>query len=112
MVLPHHVPWIAKYMFHNWLVRSSAQIATDTEGLFVTEDWHNVGTDYGRILQAWRAKIEAAWDTLLTHYDERFRRMWRYYLAASMASFRARRIQLWQLVLSPRGVRGGYIAPR
>jgi cyclopropane-fatty-acyl-phospholipid synthase len=29
-----------------------------------------------------------------------------------MASFRARRIQLWQLVLSPNGVPGGYVAPR
>ena len=60
----------------------------------------------------WRTNVEAAWDTLPADYDERFRRMWRYYLAASMASFRARRIQLWQLVLSPRGVPGGYIAPR
>ena len=38
--------------------------------------------------------------------------MWRFYLAASMAVFRTRRAQLWQLVLSPRGVPGGYIAPR
>ena len=74
--------------------------------------WHNFGTDYDRTLQAWRANIEAAWDTLPPRYDERFRRMWRFYLAASMAAFRARRIQLWQLVLSPRGVPGGYIAPR
>jgi cyclopropane-fatty-acyl-phospholipid synthase len=38
--------------------------------------------------------------------------MWRYYLSASAATFRARRNQLWQVVLSPRGVRGGYRAPR
>jgi len=38
--------------------------------------------------------------------------MWRFYLAASMATFRTRRAQLVQLVLSPRGVPGGYIAPR
>jgi cyclopropane-fatty-acyl-phospholipid synthase len=38
--------------------------------------------------------------------------MWRFYLAASMASFRARRSQLWQIVLSPQGVPGGYSAPR
>ena len=107
----HTDPWIAKYIFPNSMLPSAAQIATATEGLFVTEDWHNFGTDYDRTLQAWRANIEAAWDTL-PDYDERFRRMWRYYLAASMASFRARRIQLWQLVLSPRGVPGGYIAPR
>jgi cyclopropane-fatty-acyl-phospholipid synthase len=49
---------------------------------------------------------------LPTRYDERFRRMWRYYLAASMATFRSRRTQLWQLVLSPHGVPGGYIVSR
>jgi cyclopropane-fatty-acyl-phospholipid synthase len=38
--------------------------------------------------------------------------MWRYYLASSMATFRSGRSQLWQIVLSPRGVPGGYRAPR
>jgi len=108
----HTDPWIARHIFPNSMLPSAAQIATASEGLFVTEDWHNFGTDYDRTLQAWRANIEAAWDTLPPRYDERFRRMWRFYLAASMAAFRARRIQLWQLVLSPHGAPGGYIAPR
>ena len=54
----------------------------------------------------------AAWPKLASAYDERFRRMWRYYLAVSAAAFRSRRNQLWQLVLSARGVPGGYRAPR
>lgn len=108
----HADPWIARYIFPNSMLPSTAQIATTGEGLFVIEDWHNFGTDYDRTLQAWRSNIEAAWDNLPARYDERFRRMWRFYLAASMAVFRARRAQLWQLVLSPRGVPGGYIAPR
>jgi cyclopropane-fatty-acyl-phospholipid synthase len=108
----HHTdPWIGRYIFPNSMLPSASQIAACTEGRFVTEDWHNFGPDYDRTLQAWRANIEAAWDRL-PRYDERFRRMWRYYLAASMAAFRARRIQLWQLVLSPRGIPGGYLAPR
>ena len=94
------------------MLPSAAQIATAVEGRFVTEDWHGFGTDYDRTLQAWRDNIERAWDTLPPRYDERFRRMWRFYLAGSMASFRTRRIQLWQIVLSPRGVPGGYLAPR
>jgi cyclopropane-fatty-acyl-phospholipid synthase len=49
---------------------------------------------------------------LPTRYDERFRRMWRFYLGASMATFRSRHSQLWQLVLSKGGVNGGYVAPR
>ena len=108
----HTDPWIARYIFPNSMLPSARQIADCVEGRFVIEDWHNFGADYDRTLQAWRGNIEAAWDRLPPRYDERFRRMWRFYLAGSMASFRARRIQLWQLVLSPRGVPGGYVAPR
>jgi cyclopropane-fatty-acyl-phospholipid synthase len=112
-VSTHHTdPWIARYIFPNSMLPSAAQVASASEGLFVVEDWHNFGTDYDRTLQAWRANIEAAWARLDARYDERFRRMWRFYLAGAMASFRTRRAQLWQLVLSPRGVPGGYLAPR
>ncbi len=44
-------------------------------------------------------------------YDERFRRMWCYYLLTSAGGFRARKNQLWQVVLSPGGVPGGYVRP-
>ena len=108
----HTDPWIARYVFPNSMLPSAAQLAAALEGRFVIEDWHNFGADYDRTLQAWRANVEAAWPRLDARYDERFRRMWRYYLAASMASFRVRLIQLWQLVLSPNGVPGGYVAPR
>jgi cyclopropane-fatty-acyl-phospholipid synthase len=107
----HTDPWIGRYIFPNSMLPSAAQIAESLEGQFVIEDWHGFGTDYDRTLQAWRSNIDASWDAL-PGYDERFRRMWHFYLAASMATFRTRRAQLWQLVLSPRGVPGGYIAPR
>lgn len=107
----HTDPWIARYVFPNSCIPSSSQVAAALEGLFVVEDWHNFGADYERTLLAWRENVERAWPRL-TRYDERFRRMWRYYLAASIATFRTRRSQLWQLVLSPGGVRGGYVAPR
>ncbi|MBB5016028.1 cyclopropane fatty acyl phospholipid synthase [Rehaibacterium terrae] len=108
----HTDPWIARYIFPNSMLPSAAQIARAVEGRFVIEDWHNFGPDYDRTLQAWRANIEAAWDRLPPRYDERFRRMWRYYLASAMALFRCRRGQLWQLALSPEGVAGGYVAAR
>jgi cyclopropane-fatty-acyl-phospholipid synthase len=108
----HTDPWIARYIFPNSMLPSAAQITAACEGLFVIEDWHGFGPDYDRTLQAWRRNIESAWGRLPPRYDERFRRMWRYYLAASMATFRSRRTQLWQLVLSPHGVTGGYVAPR
>ena len=108
----HTDPWIAKYIFPNSMVPSAEQIANTAEGIFVTEDWHNFGADYDRTLMAWLANFDAAWPRLADRYDERFRRMWRYYLSGSAAVFRARRNQLWQLVLSPHGVPGGYRAPR
>ena len=105
-------PWIERYIFPNSMLPSARQITAATEGLFVIEDWHNFGADYERTLIAWRANIESAWVRLGEAYGERFRRMWRYYLAASIATFRCRKAQLWQLVLSPGGVAGGYVAPR
>ncbi|MGA9333021.1 MAG: cyclopropane fatty acyl phospholipid synthase [Rudaea sp.] len=105
-------PWIAKYIFPNSMLPSAVQIANAREDLFVIEDWHNFGADYDATLMAWRDNFDSAWPRLRDTYGERFRRMWHFYLSASAAVFRARRDQLWQLVLSPNGVPGGYRAPR
>ncbi|TZF89808.1 cyclopropane fatty acyl phospholipid synthase [Cognatilysobacter lacus] len=105
-------PWIARYIFPNSMLPSAAQIAQASEGLFVLEDCHNFGADYDRTLRAWRDNIERAWDDLPARYDRRFRRMWRYYLHASMGAFRSRQAQLWQFVLSSDGVPGGYVSAR
>ncbi len=108
----HADPWIAKYIFPNSMLPSAVQITEASEGLYVIEDWHNFSADYDRTLMAWRENFENAWPLLKEKYDDRFYRMWRFYLSASAAVFRARRNQLWQIVLSPRGVPGGYRAPR
>jgi cyclopropane-fatty-acyl-phospholipid synthase len=105
-------PWIEKYIFPNSMIPAASQVAAALEGLFVVEDWHNFGADYDLTLRAWRANFDAAWPALSSQYDERFRRMWHFYLAVSAAVFRSRRDQLWQLTLSPHGVPGGYRVPR
>jgi len=105
-------PWIEKYIFPNSMIPAASQVAEALQNLFVVEDWHNFGADYDLTLQAWRANFDAAWPTLAKNYDDRFRRMWRFYLAVSAAVFRSRRDQLWQLTLSPHGVPGGYRVPR
>ena len=105
-------PWIERYIFPNSQIPAMSQVAAALETHFVVEDWHNFGADYERTLLAWLANFDAAWPKLAAHYDERFRRMWRFYLAASAASFRTRHDQLWQLTLSPQGVAGGYCVPR
>lgn len=108
----HGDPWSEKYIFPNGMLPSIAQIGKAIEGLFVMEDWHNFGADYDKTLMAWHANFEAAWPRLKDHYDQRFYRMWRYYLNVFAALFRARNISLWQVVLSPRGVPGGYASLR
>lgn len=104
----HGDPWAEKYIFPNGMLPSITQIGQMIEGLFVMEDWHNFGADYDRTLLTWRDRFDAAWPELSQRYDERFRRMWRYYLSVFAALFRARQINLWQIVLSPEGVAGGY----
>ncbi len=108
----HTNPWIDRYIFPNSVIPSATQISQAVEGLFVIEDWHNFGVDYARTLTAWRANFDAAWPRLSSRYDERFRRMWHFYLDSTCANFEARGLHVWQLVLSPSGVRGGYVAPR
>ena len=104
----HGDPWTEKYIFPNGILPSIAQIGAAIEGQFVMEDWHNFGADYDRTLMAWWANFDAAWPTLRDKYGERFYRMWRFYLQTFAAMFRVRNINLWQVVLSPRGVAGGY----
>ncbi len=105
-------PWIEKYIFPNSLIPSRAQIARAAERQMVIEDWHDFGSDYERTLRAWAANFERTWPEIAPRYGERFRRMWRFYLMVSVASFRARRSHLWQIVMSPEGLAGGYAPVR
>jgi len=103
-------PWFDRYIFPGGLIPSVKQVGQAAEKLFVMEDWHNFGPDYDRTLMAWhdnfrshRLKIDSPEGT-----DERFRRMWSYYLLCLAGAFRARRLQLWQIVLSPTGMKKTY----
>ncbi|HPC01963.1 MAG TPA: class I SAM-dependent methyltransferase, partial [Syntrophales bacterium] len=96
-------PWITRYIFPNGMLPSIAQIGRAVEGLFVVEDWHNLGPHYDRTLMAWYENFQRAWDRLKERYDDRFKRMWDYYLLSCAGAFRARSIQLWQIVLTKPG---------
>ncbi len=101
-------PWVAKYIFPNSMIPSIKQIGQAIENLFIAEDWHNFGADYDKTLMAWFKNLNNAWQSLEKKYSQRFWRMWKYYLMSCAGNFRARRIQLWQIVLSKFGVPGGY----
>lgn len=100
-------PWINKYIFPNGCLPSIKHIATTSEGKFVMEDWHNIGADYDRTLMAWYERFVQNWPKIEHNYSQRFFRMFSYYLNACAGAFRARDIQLWQVVFSPRGAEGG-----
>ena len=104
--------WIDKYIFPNSMLPSIKQIGEAIEGIFVMEDWHNFSADYDRTLMAWNNNFATHWDELKDRYDEKFYRMWTYYLLMCAGSFRARKNQLWQIVLSKKGVIGGYESTR
>ena len=94
-------PWVDKYIFPNGAIPSVRQLGAALEPRLILDDWHCFGQDYDRTLQAWWANFDAAWPRLKgDRYDDRFYRMWKYYLHLFMGYFRSRRGQLWQLVLS------------
>lgn len=106
--LPKTDAWIHKYIFPNGQLPSAQQITAAAEDVLQLEDWHNFPQDYDRTLICWHDNFVSAWDEIKANYDERFYRMWTYYLLICAGGFRARGMQLWQLVLSADGVRAGY----
>lgn len=105
-------PWFDKYIFPGGMLPSVAQLGAAMDGLFVMEDWHNFGPDYDRTLLEWQENVDqhrGEWDS---SFDERFFRMWRYYLLSLAGAFRARTIHLWQIVMSKHGLLGGYESVR
>jgi cyclopropane-fatty-acyl-phospholipid synthase len=101
-------PWFSKYIFPNSELPTAAEIASAIENIFVMEDWHNFGADYDRTLMAWYRNFRSRWNGLKFAYGDRFYRMWRFYLLSCAGVFRARRNQLWQIVLTKNGMPGGY----
>ena len=105
-------PWLTKYIFPNGGLPSLSTISSPMAQHFVLEDLHNFGADYDKTLIAWFNNFDGNWNLLKEDYDERFYRMWKYYLLTCAGYFRARSGQLWQLVLSKNGQLGGYTSIR
>jgi cyclopropane-fatty-acyl-phospholipid synthase len=100
-------PWIERYIFRNSMAPAMGQLADAAEGRFVVEDWENYGHYYVPTLQAWHDRFNANWDRIRAlptkrPFDERFRRLWNYYLMSSKAAFEVEQLHLWQLVMTRR----------
>ncbi len=105
-------PWFGKYIFPNSMIPSMKQISESVEKLFIIEDLHNFGPYYDPTLMSWFNNFDRSWDALHELYNNRFYRMWKYYLLSSAGSFRSRYLQVWQIVLSKNGIPGGYTLVR
>lgn len=93
-------PWFRKHIFPEGYLPTIRQLGAAAEGLLVMEDWHNFGADYDPTLMAWHDNFVAHWEELKHRFDQRFFRMWRYYLLSCAGAARARDLQLWQIVFS------------
>ena len=103
-------PWMVRYIFANSMLPSMEQLCRSLAGLFVVQDWENYGHYYAPTLAAWQRNLEANWTRIReiaarTSFDERFRRMFNYYLLSCKAAFEVESIHLWHLVMSRVGGR-------
>ncbi len=101
-------PWIAKYIFPNGMLPSITAVGKSIASRFVMEDWHNFGAHYDKTLMAWEKNFSQGRTSRDFTCSSRGLRMFRYYLLSCAGAFRARSIELWQILLSPEGLPGGY----
>lgn len=93
-------PWIAKYIFPGGYTPALSEILPIIEraGLMVS-DVEVLRLHYAETLKAWRSRFKARWDDVAKIYDERFCRMWEFYLAGAEMGFRYEGLVVFQVQL-------------
>ena len=96
-------PWIGKYIFPGGYTAALSEVlpAIERAGLWVT-DIEILRLHYAETLKAWRERFEANRAEIAALYDERFCRMWEFYLCLSEVAFRHRGCMVFQIQLSKR----------
>lgn len=96
-------PWVTRYIFPGGHLPSLSDItkAVERSGLIVT-DIEVLRLHYAETLKAWRANFQARRAEAAALFDERFCRMWEYYLAMSEAAFRYEKVVVFQLQIARR----------
>ncbi|WP_334161740.1 cyclopropane-fatty-acyl-phospholipid synthase family protein [Phenylobacterium sp.] len=96
-------PWIAKYIFPGGYIPALSETlaAVERSGLMVT-DVEVLRLHYAETLKAWRERFAVRREEAARMYDERFCRMWEFYLAVSELAFRYRGHMVFQLQLAKR----------
>src|SRR5262249_30259672 len=96
-------PWIAKYIFPGGYIPALSEVipAIEWAGLLVC-DIEILRLHYAETLKAWRGRFMARREEAVRLYDERFARMWEFYLACSGMSFRKQNLMNMQIQLARR----------
>jgi cyclopropane-fatty-acyl-phospholipid synthase len=96
-------PFIAKYVFPGGYIPALSEVsaAVERSGLIIT-DIEVLRLHYAETLRAWRERFIANWDRAAGILDERFCRMWEFYLAGSETAFRYQNLVIFQLQLAKR----------
>jgi len=94
-------PWIAKYIFPGGYTPALSEVmpAIESAGLIVT-DVEIMRLHYARTLAEWRKRFVANWDRAARLYDERFCRMWEFYLAGAEMGFRNQGLMVFQIQIA------------
>ena len=96
-------PWIAKYIFPGGYIPALSEVLPSIEraGLLVT-DIEILRLHYAETLKHWRDRFMAHKEEAERIYDQRFVRMWEFYLAASEMAFREQAMMVFQIQLAKR----------
>jgi len=96
-------PWITKYIFPGGYIPALSEVmpAIERSGLRVC-DIEILRLHYAETLKAWRERFMARREEAVQLYDERFARMWEFYLACSEMSFRTQDLMNFQIQLTKR----------
>jgi cyclopropane-fatty-acyl-phospholipid synthase len=94
-------PWVRKYIFPGGYTPALSEVlpAIEREGLHVT-DIEILRLHYAETLRHWRTRFRADWEKAAALYDERFCRMWEFYLAGSETAFRYSGLMVFQIQLA------------
>lgn len=96
------VDFIQRHIFPGGMLLSPGAMARSAAGSgLAIADTHYFGHDYARTLTMWGDAFEAAWPRIANaRFDERFRRLWRYYLRYCEATFRTGATDVGQFMLA------------